>query len=440
MAKNDESLKREIGIWGLSANLVNSMIGAGIFVLPAVIATGLGSASILAYLFCGFLITLVMLCFAEVGSRITDSGGAYTYIETSFGKYPGFLTAVLFLLSSITADAAVANAVAGILSLLFPFFRGELIKILFFLCLFMGLAYINIVGIKKGLAFVKIVTLLKIVPLLVIIFIGFKEVSIDNLYWQSVPSIKQVGEMSLVLFFAFTGGESGLSVSGEVRNPKKTIPQAIRLSILAVLAIYILVQTISQGILGASLSTFKENPLAEVASHIFGPIGFTLITIGAGVSMFGFLSSEILSMPRILFASSKDNVIPLKKLALVHEKYATPYISIIVYASFGLLFASIGGFKQLAIISSASCLLIYLGVSLAVIKLRISKNPEPETNLFRIPGGYSIPILSSMVIIWFLSNLAKNELTGIGLFIILLTVLYFIINPIGITRLINKRQ
>ena len=440
MQEKEESLKREIGVWGLSANIINSMIGAGIFVLPAVIATGLGSASILAYLFCGFLITLVMLCFAEVGSRITDTGGAYTYIETSFGKYPGFITAVLFLLSSITADAAVANAVADILSLLFPFFHGNFIKILFFFFLFMGLAYINVTGLKKGLGFVKIVTLLKIVPLLIIILIGFKDVSASNLYWESIPSIKQIGEMSLVLFFAFTGAESGLSVSGEVRNPKKTIPQAIRLSILAVLAIYILVQTISQGILGASLPVFKENPLAEVASHIFGPIGFTLITIGAAVSMFGFLSSEILSMPRILYAASKDNVIPPKKLSLVHAKYSTPYISIIVYSGFGLLFASIGGFKQLAIISSASCLLIYLGVSLAVIKLRTSTNTETQSNLFRIPGGYTVPVLSTFVITWFLSNLSKNELSGIGLFAIILTVIYFIINPKELMRIINKRQ
>ena len=110
MKEIKNKLKREIGVLGLSANIVNVVIGAGIFVLPAIVAADLGSASILAYLFCGLLITLVMLCFAEVGSKITDTGGAYSYIEKTFGEMPGFVTAVLFVIASITADAAVSQS------------------------------------------------------------------------------------------------------------------------------------------------------------------------------------------------------------------------------------------------------------------------------------------------------------------------------------------
>ena len=100
MKATNEHLKREVGVMGLSANLVNIMIGAGIFALPAIVAAGLGAASIFAYLFCGLLITLVMLCFAEVGSKVTTSGGAYTYIQSTFGPYFGFLTVILFVLSA----------------------------------------------------------------------------------------------------------------------------------------------------------------------------------------------------------------------------------------------------------------------------------------------------------------------------------------------------
>ena len=433
--KND--LKREIGLLGLSANIVNIVIGAGIFVLPAIVAAGLGSASIFAYLFCGFLIILMMLCYAEVGSKITDTGGVYTYIEKSFGRYPGFLTAVLFLLATITANAAVANAIADIISKIFPFFQGEIIRILFFFILFSGLAYVNVMVVKKGIGFVKMITILKIAPLLLIIFIGFKDVDITNLYWETIPSIKQVGETSLILFFAFTGAGSALSVSGEVRNPNKTIPQGILLAIFAVLVIYILVQTVAQGVLGSSLPLFVENPLGEVASQIFGPIGFTLLTIGAGVSMFGSLSGMILSVPRVLFAASADRVIPLKKLALVHKKYATPYVSIIVYASLGFLLASIGGFKQLAIISSASSLLISLGIALATIKLRRDKSFASELKTFKIPGGYTVPILSSLFILWFLYHLSNDSIIGIGLFIAILSLIYFLINSKKINRLIK---
>ena len=420
---------------GLSANIINIVIGAGIFVLPAIVAAGLGSASIFAYLFCGFLIILMMLCYAEVGSKITDTGGVYTYIEKSFGRYPGFLTAILFLLATITANAAVANAIADIISKLFPFFQGEFIRIVFFFILFSGLAYINVMGVKKGVAFVKIITILKIAPLLFIIFIGFKDVDITNLYWESIPSINEVGETSLILFFAFTGAGSALSVSGEVRNPNKTIPRGILLSILTVLIIYILVQTVAQGVLGSSLPSFVENPLGEVASHIFGPIGFTLLTIGAGVSMFGNLSGMILSVPRVLFAASSDRIIPIKKLSLIHNKYTTPYVSIIVYASLGFLLASAGGFKHLAIISSASALLISLGISIATIKLRRDKNFASDSKTFKIPGGYTVPILSSLFILWFLYHLSADAIIEIGLFTIILTIGYFLINSKRVMRL-----
>ncbi|MGB5362815.1 MAG: amino acid permease, partial [Aureibaculum sp.] len=216
--------------------------------------------------------------------------------------------------------------------------------------------------------------------------------------------------------------------------------KAIRASILIILGIYILIQTVSPGILGGSLASFLENPLAEVASQILGPIGFALITIGAAVSMFGNLSSEILSMPRVLFAAAEDKVIPIQKLSAVHHKFATPYVSVIAYASCGLLFASLGGFRQMAIVSSAASLLIYLGVSLAVIKLRAAKSAVSDTTFFKIRGGYTVPILSSAVIIWLLSNLSKNEFWGMTIFIIVLSVIYVLLNLKTIRPLLNRKR
>jgi basic amino acid/polyamine antiporter, APA family len=149
MTEKKQNLKREIGLLGLSANIINTVIGAGIFVLPAIVAAGLGSASILAYVFCGILITLMMLCVAEVGSKITETGGVYIYIEKTFGKYPGFLTAIILVFATLTADAAIANAIAEIIFKLFPLLKSELFRIFFFLLLFSGFGYINIRGLKK---------------------------------------------------------------------------------------------------------------------------------------------------------------------------------------------------------------------------------------------------------------------------------------------------
>ena len=123
MKDNKENLKRVVGVFGFSTNIINMVVGSGIFVLPAIVAAGLGSSSIFAYLLCGFLVALVMLCFAEAGSRVTDSGGAYVYIKTAFGPYFGFLTSVLFVLATISADAAVANAIVDIIGSIIPEFK-----------------------------------------------------------------------------------------------------------------------------------------------------------------------------------------------------------------------------------------------------------------------------------------------------------------------------
>jgi len=410
---------------GLSANLVNIMIGAGIFALPAIVAAGLGAASIFAYLFCGLLITFVMLCFAEIGSKVTTSGGAYTYIASSFGQYFGFLTVILFVLSALAADAAVANALVEVIGSMFPFFKSNSVRIFIFIVIFGGLGYINVRGIKEGMVLVKTITVTKLIPLLLLVIFSWGEVSLDYLVIDSVPTIADIGKISLILFFAFQGAESGLCISGEVRNPTKNIPKAIFISVVSVLILYILIQTVSQGVLGASLASFKENPLSVVANQVFGPIGFTVITIGAAISMLGNLSSEILSFPRVLFRASKDNVLPLRPLSKIHSRFSTPYIAIIAYATSGFLLASFGGFQQMAVISSASILLVYLGVTLSVLKLR-KNTGKRTTNEFRIPGGYLVPILSVIIIVWLLSNLDRQEVIGFGVYLVILSIIYFL--------------
>ncbi len=420
-----EDLKREIGVWGLSANIVNIIVGAGIFVLPAIIAEIMGASGILVYLFCGFLIALVMLCFAEAGSKVTRSGGGYAYVETAFGPFPGYLAAVFMVMGSVFSDAAVANALTEIIGLAFPVFKIPTVRILFMFLIFSGLATLNVIGVKQGIGLVKINTVAKLTPLVMLIIIGWKDVSLSNLYWESAPTLQKFGEASLILFFAFQGGDAGLTVGGEIKNPQKTVPKAIFIGISFVLLLYILIQTVSQGVLGSELPQFKEAPLAETAKIVFGPVGYTILFIGAGISMFGMLSGEILNLPRVIFGLARDRVIPLDKLALIHSRFKTPYLAIMLYAGLGFTMAAAGGFRQLAVIASASMLLVYFGVSLSVIKLRKMKETAPGE--FKIPFGYTVPILSAGIILYFLSHLTGYEMTGTLLFVAALTLIYFIL-------------
>jgi len=421
-----EGLKREIGLWGITANIINVVIGSGIFVLPALVSEGLGSAGILAYLFCGLLVTLIMLCFAEMGSKVTITGGAYTYIEIAFGKYFGFLASNLLVFgTSLMATAAVANALADTLSYIFPIFNETYFRAGFFITIFSGLAVVNVYGVKQGISLVKMVTVAKLLPLFLLIVWGSTKIVYNNLLWDKAPAFTDIGRMSVLLFFAFQGAESSLSVGGEVTNPKKSVPRGILLSFLIILLFYISIQLVSQGVLGDSFSNYKSAPLVEVARRIMGPVGTTIMMLGAAISMFGYLTSDQLNMSRVLFRSAKDKVIPIKPLSIVHPKFATPYVAVIIFASLGCFFSITGEFKQLAILSSSSVLLVYFGVALSTIKLRFDKEVDKST--FRIPGGFTIPILAIITILWFLSNLSKGEMIGLAIFIVILSFLFGII-------------
>ncbi len=428
-----ENLKREIGVWPLTLAILNITVGTGIFVIPAIVSENLGTAAIVAYLVCGALIFLIALCFAEVGSKITTSGGTYAYIETAFGPFAGFIANNLFWIGcSLFADAAIANALADTLKYFFPFLDKEAFRIVFFVFLFGSLALLNIRSVKHGVRFIEIAALGKLIPLVVLVIAGAGFVSMENLKWTSFPAIGNIGTTSLLLFFAFLGVETAVSNGGEIKNPQRTVPLAIFFGISGVLILYIFIQLVTQGILGESIAVYENAPLAAVAGIIFGKSGMTLIIIATAISMLGALGGEILAIPRILYAGGRDGVMP-KPLAKVHPRYFTPHIAVIVYASLGLLLSISGGFKQLAIISSASTLLIYLGVVLSTLKLRKTDSATSE-KAFRVPGGVTIPLLAVCTILWLLSNLSKQEFTGIAIFIFIFSLIYLS------TKMLKKKR
>jgi len=423
----NEGLRREIGTWGLVANSINIIIGAGIFILPALVAERLGSGSLVAYLICGLLMLLIMICFADVGKKITVTGGAYSYIETAFGKFAGFLTANIFIFgAAVMANAAVANGLADTLSYFFPLFKQLWIRILFFAIMFGSLAYFNVRGIKGAMTIVKFNTLAKLVPLLMITVLGWFFFKRSDIVLTARNSIGDIGEISLILLFAFVGAETALNVSGEIKDPERTIPRGIIISVAIVVILYMMIQLVVQTILGGSIAGHKDAPLAETAKIMFGTSGTLIVIIGAAFSMFGNISGMVLNMPRILYAAARDNIIPSKSIASIHPLFKTPHVAIIIYSFLGFIFASIGEFRQLAMLSSASYLIIYLGVALSVIKLKYSDNSMGGRR--RIVRIFLLPVITSAGIIWVLTNLPKNELAGMAIFIGILSTVWIIIS------------
>ncbi len=158
---------------------------------------------------------------------------------------------------------------------------------------------VNIRGAKESVRFVEIGTIIKFLPLLSIIIFGFSHIKTVNLQWEQLPTLKAFGETALVLFFAFAGFESALSASGEIKNPKRTIPTGILLGGLLVFSTYILLKVIVQGVLGPQISEFKSAPLAAVANVIVGAPGVTLLVVAAAISGFGSVNGDVLTSPRL---------------------------------------------------------------------------------------------------------------------------------------------
>ncbi len=424
-SSNENSLKRVVGVSGLSLNIINITIGAGIFALPAIVGIELGAFSVFAYLFCGVMMATIMLCYAEIGTQITDSGGSYAYVVAAFGEFPGYLVNWLSVFGwSILGSAALMNIIANSLTAIFPSLSNILVRALLFFLLLSLLVLTNVRGAKESVKFIKWITIIKILPLICIIIFGITLIDTENLSLSNTPSLNTFSNTTLILFFAFAGFETALGASGEIINPKRTIPLGILIGGGTVLIIYLLLQTVTQGILGGELESVKDAPLAAVADNIVGAIGGTLILIVTAISCFGAVSSDVLNTPRVLFAGANDGLFP-KFLGSVHPKFSTPYWSIIIFSALMFLFSVFGGFEQLAVLASTAILLIYLFVILAMIKLRL-QNPKNSKNNFRVPGGLVIPLAGIVAIIWLLSSLSKTDMLSSLLFIAIVSIIYII--------------
>lgn len=421
----NEGLVRVIGTWALGLSVVNMVVGAGIFALPGRVAADLGSAAIVAYLVCSVVVALVFLCFAEVGSRVTRSGGAYAYIEEAFGPFAGFVASILFWFGySAMADAGITVIMVESIATVVPVLGEPIPRAIFIVAVLAFLTVVNVIGVKAGVRLYVFNTWAKLLPLLLLLVVGVFVIDVDNLAFSEWPSATAIGGTAIVLFFAFTGAECALSASGEIRNPAKTVPLGLAFGLGALLVLYIGLQTVSQGVLGPELADNTEAPLVAVATEVFGGWGGKMLLVGMVISIYGALSGDMLGGPRVVFASSLDNNLP-KFLSAVHPQYKTPYVAIIFFAVIVCAFALTGTFKYLAVFATGSLLLIDLGVSLAVLRLR-QRDGLPKAGEFRLPFGPLIPLLSCAIVVWLLLQMPAEEAISVAVLVAVSIAVYLV--------------
>jgi amino acid transporter len=389
MTSPQTGLVRAIGRWSLAALAVNSIIGSGIFGLPATVAGLLGKRSVLAVLIAGAAIGVIMACFAEVASQFSEAGGPYLYARTAFGRLTGILVGWMLYLAQTAAPAANANLFVIYLAEFWPAAKEPWPRFVILTLLVGLLALINARGARQGTAVSNVFTVAKILPLLMVVSAGAAVTIIHHAPWGAAsPMPASVWMKAMVLLiFAYGGFESALAPMSEAKNPGRDAAFALFVALIACTVIYALVQWVVVGVLGPGATT--DRPLAEVARLTMGNRGAALVALGALVSVYGYLGAKLLGMPRVTFALAKGGDLP-QMFGAVSPRFHTPWFSILFYAAAVWGLAIAGSFAWNVTLSVVARLFYYAVVCAALIALR---RKQPQTAGFRLPGGRLLAVV-----------------------------------------------
>jgi basic amino acid/polyamine antiporter, APA family len=399
-------LVRAIGRWSFAALTVNCIIGSGVFGLPSALAQKAGRASILGVVLAGAAMGVIMACFAEVASRFTETGGPYLYAREAFGRFMGIQVAWLVWFVRLTACAANASLFAIYLGEFWPRATEPLPRFAILTLLIGMLAAINLRGVKIGAHVSTTFTIAKLASLGVVCVAGaFYLISAHRIIPPpSAPASADSWLQAIVLLiFAYGGFEAALISTGEARDPRRHVPFALFAALATCTVIYGLIQWAVVGVLPDP--GHSQRPLADVARIVLGQGGAAIIAIGALLSVYGYLSGNILGTPRITFALAEGGDFP-SVFALVHKRFRTPYFSILVFALLVWVLALVGSFTWNVTLSAGSRL-FYYGVVCAALPVLRRKQERPA--VFQVWGGTWVAVLGVLICLGLLTRIDYSK-------------------------------
>ncbi|HLO00697.1 MAG TPA: APC family permease [Pyrinomonadaceae bacterium] len=401
---SEAELVRGIRRWDLVAIAINGIIGAGIFGLPAKVFSLIGPYSLIAFVVCAAVVTLFILCFAEVGSRFDETGGPYLYAREAFAPTIAFEIGWLIWLARLTAFAANCNLLVAYLGYFLPAAANPFWRAAIIIVVVLVLATINVVGIRQAAIVSNIFTVGKLVPLIVFVAVGLFFLNSHAFAFAARPTGGAFSQSVLLLVYAFTGFEMASIPAGEVRDPRKNLPHALLIAIAVVACLYILVQIVCVGTLPELAQS--QRPLADASTQFMGTAGGAIISAGAMVSIIGNLNVLILSGSRIPFAIAEQRQLP-SFIALVHRRFATPYVAILITASIMLLLTLKSSFVAALTISTIARLVTYGATCISLPLFRRRSDVSPAA--FHLPFGTIISISGLLLAAWLLANSTWQE-------------------------------
>ncbi len=391
--KGDEKtyrLRRELTLFDVTVAGVGIILGAGIYALIGVAAGETGNTTWLAFLIGAVVSAFTGFSYAELSSVFKGDSGEYDYCTKAFGQRFSWWAALLILFSMIVSASTVALGFAG--------YFVVLLEIDFLLSAFLIVALmslVNFVGIRMSSRFNAIATALEFLGLLLIIVLGLP-------HWGSVDLMEMpngltgVFQAGALVFFAFMGFETIVKLREETKNPDKTIPRALLLSIFITAIVYVLVSISAVSLLSADKIAASSGPLADVAAVPLGPAAFTLLAIIALFSTSNTILLSLVTTSRMMYGMAKERSLP-RLLALVHGRTRTPYVAVIVSFALTILLALLGDIELVANMANISLFLIFTLVNIAAIVLRRKMRKKRP---FRMPLNIGwVPVLSVLGVI-----------------------------------------
>jgi APA family basic amino acid/polyamine antiporter len=383
--------RRPLGFWRCWSLVVGGAIGSAVFMMPAVMAP-YGGLGLLSLAFATLGAVCVALMFGALARRVTLSGGMYVYTRAAFGDFAAFLVAWTAWISMWVACAAVAIGFIAYLGAVVPVIGSHpVLGALCGLALIWILVGINIAGARESGIVSLATAILKLVPLVLVAFVGLWFVKAENL-----PAMHP-GEGSALLTFAsvfafsfwnFAGIESATAPAEDTVDPSRTIPRALLAGTLTVGAVYLLVAFVAMGVMPASALAVSSSPLAEVGARLFGGFGSSLIVAGALVSTAGCLSVTILEGGQIAMAAGRDRLFPafFSRLSGRH----TPWVSYVLLGLFASLLlvlnfsrGLVAAYKFVILIATLTLIIPYAFSAIASLVLQVREPAGSRAKCWR---------------------------------------------------------
>lgn len=372
MKISTNQLKRELGLPDAVAIGLGAVIGAGIFVVTGVAAGIAGPAFLLGLLIAGFAATCNGLSSARLASVFPASGGTYEYGYQLISPSAGFAAGWTFLLSKLSAGGVVALGFGSYLNQLIPSIAPRVAA----LCAIAVLTLANLAGIKKVGKINQIIVTITVLGLLYFIVSGLGTFQIKNLRPFAPNGWRSIAQSAGLLFFAFTGYARITTLGGEVRDPEKTIPKAVMITLVASVILYSLIGLTAVGAVGSEAMASTNAPLEVVARAMHTPGIVPIVGLAATTAMLGVLLSQILGISRMMFAMSERRDLPGFLLRVSSRGVPTASILLSSMIIGGLVL--LGSIPVIAKTATFAILLYYSLANISAIRLKQAPDMFPR--------------------------------------------------------------